>query len=52
MGFSFPQLVAHAAATRPLCAGTVIRSRTVSNANYAEVGSTCIAEQRAIEKLD
>jgi fumarylacetoacetate (FAA) hydrolase len=52
MGFSFPELVAHAAATRRLCAGTVIGSGTVSNANYREVGSTCIAERRAIEKLE
>ncbi|MGZ3279843.1 MAG: fumarylacetoacetate hydrolase family protein [Caulobacteraceae bacterium] len=51
MGFSFPELVAHAAATRPLCAGTVIGSGTVSNSNYVDVGSSCIAELRAIEKL-
>jgi fumarylacetoacetate (FAA) hydrolase len=51
MGFSFPELVAHAASTRRLCAGTVIGSGTVSNANYREVGSSCIAERRAIEKL-
>lgn len=52
MGFSFPELVAHAAATRRLCAGTVIGSGTVSNSNYRQVGSSCIAERRAIEKLD
>jgi fumarylacetoacetate (FAA) hydrolase len=51
MGFSFPELVSHAASTRPLCAGTVIGSGTVSNSNSVEVGSTCIAELRAIEKL-
>ena len=51
MGFSFPELVAHAASTRTLCAGTVIVSGTVSNPNYAEVGATCIAEHRAIEAL-
>lgn len=52
MGFSFPELVAHAASTRRLCAGTVIGSGTVSNANYREIGSSCIAERRAVEKLD
>ena len=52
MGFSFPELIAHAATTRHLCAGTVIGSGTVSNENYREVGSTCIAERRAVEKLD
>ena len=49
MGFSFPELVAHAAATRDLCAGTIIGSGTVSNSNYLVTGSTCIAERRAIE---
>jgi fumarylacetoacetate (FAA) hydrolase len=52
MGFSFPELVAHAAATRDLCAGTIIGSGTVSNANYREVGSTCVAERRGIETID
>jgi fumarylacetoacetate (FAA) hydrolase len=52
MGFSFPQLVAHAASTRRLCAGTVIGSGTVSNENYRDVGSSCVAERRALEKLD
>lgn len=52
MGFSFPELIAHAAATRRLCAGTVIGSGTVSNADYYAVGSSCIAERRAIEMLD
>ena len=49
MAFGFHQLVAHAAATRDLVAGTIIGSGTVANANYAEVGSSCISEQRAIE---
>ncbi len=52
MGFSFAELIAHAASTRRLCAGTVIGSGTVSNENYREAGSTCIAERRAIEMLD
>ena len=49
MAYGFHQLVAHAAATRDLAAGTIIGSGTVANANYAEVGSSCISEQRAIE---
>ena len=52
MAFSFPQLVAHAARTRNLCAGTIIGSGTVSNDNFRDVGSSCIAERRAIELLD
>ncbi len=49
MGFGFHQLIAHAAYSRNLSAGTVIGSGTVSNAEYAVVGSACIAERRAIE---
>jgi fumarylacetoacetate (FAA) hydrolase len=52
MSFGFPELVAHAARTRKLCAGTIIGSGTVSNENYREIGSSCIAERRAIELLD
>jgi fumarylacetoacetate (FAA) hydrolase len=52
MAFSFPELVAHAARTRKLCAGTIIGSGTVSNDNYRQIGSSCIAERRAIELLD
>jgi fumarylacetoacetate (FAA) hydrolase len=52
MAFSFPELVAHAARTRSLVAGTVIGSGTVSNDNYREIGSSCIAERRGIEMLD
>ncbi|WP_408586344.1 fumarylacetoacetate hydrolase family protein [Novosphingobium sp.] len=51
MAFSFPELVAHAARTRDLVAGTVIGSGTVSNAAYAERGSACISERRAIEMI-
>ncbi|PTR10898.1 MULTISPECIES: fumarylacetoacetate hydrolase family protein [unclassified Novosphingobium] len=49
MDFSFAELVAHAARTRDLVAGTVIGSGTVSNPEYATVGSSCISERRAIE---
>ena len=52
MAHGFDELVAHAASTRDLCAGTIIGSGTVSNDNYREVGSSCIAERRAIEMLD
>lgn len=52
MAFGFHELVAHAAATRKLVAGTIIGSGTVSNPNYREVGSACIAERRGIEILD
>ncbi len=52
MGWGFDQLVAHAAAMRELCAGTVIGSGTVSHSRYREVGSCCIAERRAIEMID
>ena len=49
MSFGFHELVAHAAATRTLAAGTIIGSGTVANADYATVGSSCISERRAIE---
>ncbi|NDY91821.1 fumarylacetoacetate hydrolase family protein [Ideonella livida] len=52
MAFGFDQLVAHAAYSRDLVPGTVIGSGTVSNETYREVGSSCIAERRAIEMLD
>ena len=51
MQFDFPALIAHAAKTRPLCAGTIIGSGTVSNRDRS-VGSCCIAERRTIETLD
>lgn len=52
MGFSFEELIAHAAKTRRLSAGTVLGTGTISNDNYREVGSACIAERRGIEKED
>lgn len=52
MGFGFHELVAHAARTRSLCAGTIIGSGTVSNDNFREIGSSCIAERRGIEVID
>lgn len=51
MNFSFGQLVAHAARTRHLSAGTVIGSGTVSNGDYS-AGSACISERRVIEMIE
>jgi 2-keto-4-pentenoate hydratase/2-oxohepta-3-ene-1,7-dioic acid hydratase in catechol pathway len=47
MGFGFHELIAHAAATRDLVAGTIIGSGTVANTDYAKVGSSGISERRA-----
>jgi fumarylacetoacetate (FAA) hydrolase len=52
MAYGFHELIAHAARTRTLVAGTVIGSGTVSNDNFREVGSSCIAERRGIELVD
>lgn len=49
MDYSFGELIAYAARTRNLAAGTVIGSGTVSSTRYAETGSACIAERRGIE---
>jgi fumarylacetoacetate (FAA) hydrolase len=61
MTFDFPALIAHAATTRSLTAGTIIGSGTVSNRDadggpgrpVAEggLGYSCIAEQRTVEQL-
>ncbi|MCC7440046.1 MAG: fumarylacetoacetate hydrolase family protein, partial [Bdellovibrionales bacterium] len=45
MHFHFGELIAHAAKTRPLAAGTIIGSGTVSNADRSR-GSSCLAERR------
>jgi fumarylacetoacetate (FAA) hydrolase len=50
MTFSFPQLIAHAAKTRPLGGGCIIGSGTVSNKGHTR-GSCCIAERRMLEQL-
>lgn len=61
MTFDFGQLVAHAAKTRPLCAGALIGSGTVSNKldsgpgkpiSQGGVGYSCIAEIRTIETIN
>ncbi len=61
MTFDFPTLIAHAAKTRPLCAGSIIGSGTVSNkldggpgkpVEEGGVGYSCIAEIRMIETIN
>ncbi|MEH3107841.1 MAG: fumarylacetoacetate hydrolase family protein [Sphingomonas fennica] len=51
MAYGFHELIAHAARTRSLPAGTIIGSGTVSNEDHETVGSTCIAERRGIEAI-
>ncbi len=51
MTFDFPTLIAHAAKTRPLAAGTIVGSGTVSNKDRS-AGSSCIAERRMIETIE
>jgi len=51
MTFDFPTLIAHAAKTRALAAGTVIGSGTVSNRD-PKAGSSCLAEVRMIETIE
>ena len=51
MTFDFPTLIAHAARTRALSAGTIIGSGTVSNRDRAK-GSSCLAEVRSIETIE
>jgi fumarylacetoacetate (FAA) hydrolase len=48
MQFNFPQLIAHAAKTRPLAAGSIIGSGTVANQDESR-GSSCLAEKRVLE---
>jgi len=61
MTFDFGQLIAHAAKTRPLGAGTIIGSGTISNkldggpgkpVSEGGVGYSCIAEIRMIETIE
>ena len=49
MTFDFRQLIAHAAKTRRLAAGTIVGSGTVSNRDRSR-GCCCIAERRMLEK--
>lgn len=50
MQFDFAQLVAHAAKTRPLSAGTVVGSGTIANEDTSK-GASCFAEKRTLETL-
>lgn len=51
MTFDFPTLIAHAATTRHLGAGTIVGSGTVANQDRS-VGSSCLAERRMIETIE
>ncbi|MGH1468608.1 MAG: fumarylacetoacetate hydrolase family protein [Bdellovibrionales bacterium] len=51
MFFGFGKLIEHAAKTRDLAAGTIIGSGTISNEN-TEMGSSCLAEKRMLEKIN
>ncbi len=61
MTFDFPRLIAHAARTRALAAGSIIGSGTVSNrgadggpgapVSEGGVGYSCLAELRCVETL-
>jgi fumarylacetoacetate (FAA) hydrolase len=51
LNFDFPTLIAHAARTRDLCAGTIVGSGTVSNRDRS-VGSSCLAERRMLETIE
>jgi fumarylacetoacetate (FAA) hydrolase len=49
--FDFPRLISYAATTRPLRAGTIVGSGTVSNRDLS-TGSSCIQERRMLEKIE
>ncbi len=51
MQFNFAQLLAHAAKTRPLSAGTIVGSGTVANEDTSK-GASCFAERRTVETLE
>ncbi|WP_242109558.1 fumarylacetoacetate hydrolase family protein [Luteimonas aquatica] len=51
MQFDFAQLVAHAAKTRPLSAGTIVGSGTIANEDTSK-GASCFAEKRTVETLE
>jgi len=48
MQFNFAQLIAHAAKTRPLTAGTIVGSGTIANED-TNLGASCLAEIRMLE---
>lgn len=51
LDFDFATLIAHAAKTRRLSAGTIVGSGTVSNRDHT-VGSSCLQERRMLEKIE
>ncbi len=51
MQFDFTQLLAHAAKTRPLSAGTIVGSGTIANEDTSK-GASCFAEKRTVETLE
>ena len=51
MQFNFAQLVAHAARTRPLGAGTIVGSGTIANQDES-LGASCLAERRMLEIIE
>jgi len=51
MTFSFADLIAHAAKTRVLGAGSIVGSGTISNKDRSK-GSACIAERRTLETIE
>ncbi len=51
MQFDFAQLVAHAAKTRPLAAGTIVGSGTIANRDTGR-GASCLAEKRMLEIIE
>lgn len=51
MQFSFFRLIEHVCQTRPLGAGTILGSGTISNRDRSK-GSCCLAEKRMIEKIE
>jgi fumarylacetoacetate (FAA) hydrolase len=51
MQFDFTELIAHAAKTRPLGAGAIVGSGTISNAE-GKAGVSCLAEIRMLEKIE
>ncbi|WP_027419435.1 fumarylacetoacetate hydrolase family protein [Crocinitomix catalasitica] len=61
MTFNFAKLISHAAKTRPLCAGTILGSGTISNKGKdggpgkpiqeGGLGYSCLAEERMVETI-
>jgi fumarylacetoacetate (FAA) hydrolase len=51
MQFNFAELVAHAAKSRPLAAGSLVGSGTIANQDTSR-GASCLAEKRMLEIID